>query len=81
MRGGGLPGLFDERAVVIGRAEIDVDASHLVAVEDEELGIPECFAILGDTTIGDEGFIAFVAPWPPRRLADPFCPQAAAGPA
>ena len=54
-----LPGLFDERAVVVSRAEIDVDALHLVAIEDEELGIAKSPAAFGDATIGDKGFIAF----------------------
>ena len=51
--------LFDERAIVVSRTEIDVDALHLVAVEDEELGIAKRLATLGDATVGDEGLIAF----------------------
>src|SRR5829696_8809268 len=54
----GLPGLFDERAMVVGRAEIDVDALHLVAREDEELGVAKVASALGDATVGYEGFIA-----------------------
>jgi hypothetical protein len=55
----GLPGLPNERAVVVGSAKIDVDALHLVAIEDEKLGIAESLAALGDATIGHEGLVAF----------------------
>ena len=53
-----LPGLPDERTVVVGRSEIDVDALHLVAIEDEKLGIAESLSALGDATIGHEGLVA-----------------------
>src|SRR5438105_5244752 len=53
------PRLFDERAIVVSRAEIDVDALHLVVLEDEEFGIAKRPAAPGDATIGDESFIAF----------------------
>src|SRR2546430_9645199 len=53
-----LPRLFDERAVLVSRAKIDVDALHLVALEGEELGIAKRPAAFGDATVGDKGFIA-----------------------
>src|SRR4051794_23782938 len=58
-RARGLPGLFNERAMVVGRAEIDVDALHLVALKDEELGVAKIAPALGDATVGHEGFITF----------------------
>src|SRR6266498_2628165 len=53
-----LPGLPDERAVLVSRAKIDVDALHLVALEGEELSIAKRPAAFGDATVGDKGFIA-----------------------
>jgi hypothetical protein len=43
----------------VGRAEIDVGALHLVAFEDEELGVTEAPSTPGNAPICDEGFIAF----------------------
>ena len=51
--------MLDEFAIVISRTKIDIDALHLVAIEDEKLGIAESLSALGDATIGDKGVIAF----------------------
>ena len=51
--------LLDEAAVLIGRAEINVDTPDPVAFEGEELGIAKALSTLGDTAVGHEGGLAF----------------------
>src|SRR5262245_46589625 len=56
----GLPpsGALHESAVLIGGAEIDVDAGDPVTLEGEELGIAEFLAVAGAAEIGHEGRVA-----------------------
>src|SRR5258708_10476593 len=51
--------LPDEDAVLIAGAEIHIDALDLVALEAEELGIPELLPTLGQAFIGDKSLVAF----------------------
>jgi len=44
---------------VVGRAEIDIDASDLVAFKDETLGIAKALSVPGRALIGHKGRIAF----------------------
>src|SRR3982074_895963 len=46
-------------AVLIGGAEINIDAFDLVAFEAEELGIAEVLSTLGYAFVGHKGLIAF----------------------
>src|ERR1700730_13792988 len=50
--------LPDECAVLVSRAEIDVDAFDLVAFKDEDLGIPEMPSVFGQAFVGHKGLIA-----------------------
>src|SRR5882724_6480839 len=60
--------LFDERAIFVCRAEIDIDAFDSVAFEGNELRVPEVLAAFGYapisherlTAVGDD-FLEFVA--------------------
>src|SRR6476469_10149207 len=51
-------GLLDEGAVLIGSAEIHVDALHLVAFKPEELGISKALSAPGGAFVGDEGLVS-----------------------
>src|SRR5947207_2071865 len=51
--------LPDEGAVLIGRAEIHIDALDLVALEAEEFGIAKTLAALGHASISHKCLIAF----------------------
>src|ERR1700722_15712833 len=50
--------LPDKGAVLIGGAEIDVDALDLVVRKNEELGIAEIFSALGQAIVGHKRYIA-----------------------
>src|SRR6266404_3911983 len=51
--------LLDKSTVLIGGAEINIDAFDLVTFEAEELGIPEVLSTLGHAFVGHKGLIAF----------------------
>src|SRR5258708_11959378 len=51
--------LPDQDAVLIAGAEIHIGALDLVALEAEELGIPELLPTLGQAFIGDKSLVAF----------------------
>jgi hypothetical protein len=51
--------LFDELAVLVTGAEIDLDLAELVAFEGEELRVAEFLAVMGDAAIEREGFMPF----------------------
>lgn len=79
--GAALPLLLHERAILIGRTEINIDAPDPVALEDEELGIAETLSIPGCALIGHKVLIALhnnpfqlllfdpVADLPARRIS------------
>src|SRR5690349_4890749 len=56
--GSSLTLLRREYAILIGRAKIDIDATHPVAGEDEELGIAETLSVFRAALIGHESLIA-----------------------
>ena len=49
----------DEHPVLVGGAEIHIDAFDLVALESDELGIAKTLAALGRASVGHKGRIAF----------------------
>src|SRR6185312_13496250 len=49
--------LFYKHSILISRAEIDIDALDLVALEPDELGVAKTLAILGDTSVGHESLV------------------------
>src|SRR6266478_7545229 len=51
--------LPDENTVLVGGAEIHIDAFDLVALEAEEFGITETLAAPGHAFVGHKGRIAF----------------------
>src|ERR1700739_3382456 len=55
--GSSLSLLRREYAILIGRAEIDIDATHPVADEHEDLGIAETLSVFRRALIGDESLI------------------------
>src|SRR5689334_17682706 len=63
--------LTDKRTILIGRAEIDVDAANLITGEREDLRVAKAFAVPGDALIGDEGGTAVDADALERMLCDP----------
>src|SRR6266849_5049036 len=50
--------LPDEDPVLIGGAEIDIDAFDLVALEAEEFSVPKTLAALGHASVGHKSLIA-----------------------
>jgi hypothetical protein len=51
--------LFHERAILICRAEIHIDAFDLVAFERKKLGVAEIPATFGHAFVGHKGLVAF----------------------
>ena len=51
--------LPDKNAVLVRRAEINIDAFDPVAFEAEKLGIPKALAAFGHAFVGHKGLIAF----------------------
>ena len=50
---------LDEHAVLVGRAEVDVDAGDALAAEGQEFGVAERLAVGGGAAVGDESLVAF----------------------
>src|SRR5712675_295619 len=50
--------LPDEDAVLVGGAEIHIDAFDLVALEAEEFGIAKALPTLGHASVGHKGLIS-----------------------
>jgi hypothetical protein len=49
--------LFYKHAILVGRAEIDIEAFDLVAFEPDEFGVAKTLAVAGDTSVGHESVV------------------------
>src|SRR3979411_3286525 len=63
--------LLDKNAVLIGGAEINIDAFDLVAFEAEELGIAEVLSTRGQAVVSHKSLSAVDEDFVELRLFDP----------
>jgi hypothetical protein len=52
--------ILNEGTVLIGGAEINIDVPNLFSVEGEELRVPEFLAVVEDTFVSNERFVALL---------------------
>src|SRR3954468_9545548 len=71
LRSSGLLLLLDERAILVGRAEIYIDAPDPLAVEAEEFGVAKALAVFCHHLVGNERLISLDEDFFQRLPFDP----------